>query len=88
LRANYAEAFRAPSFNELFFPGFGNPNLGPELSSEYDGGVTKTFSERMSITATYFARRVHGEIVAVPLAFNQASCSFGSLTGNAGRVDA
>jgi vitamin B12 transporter len=87
LRGNYAEGFRAPTFNELFFPGFGNQHLGPELSSEYDGGVTKTFGEQLSVTGTYFSRRVHSEIVAVPCAFNLVTCPFGSLAGNAGRVD-
>lgn len=87
LRGNYAEGFRAPTFNELFFPGFGNPQLGPELSSEYDGGITKTFGEQLSVTTTYFSRRVHSEIVAVPCAFNAVTCPFGSLAGNAGRVD-
>jgi vitamin B12 transporter len=83
----YSEVFRAPIFNDLFFPGFGNSNLGPELSSEYDGGVTKTFGERFSVTATYFSRRVHSQIIAVPCKFNPVSCPFGSLAGNAGRVD-
>ena len=59
LRGSYSEGFRAPSFNELYFPDFGNPNLNPEISSEYDGGITKTFGERVSFTATYFSRRVH-----------------------------
>jgi outer membrane receptor protein involved in Fe transport len=67
----------------LFFPGFGNQDLAPEISSEYDGGVTKTFGERLAITATYFSRRVHSQIIAVPC----SSCQFGSLAGNAGHVD-
>ena len=53
-----ARAFARPSFDELFFPNFGNPNLKPEISSEYDGGFTTTFGERASFTATYFSRRV------------------------------
>ncbi|HWN58981.1 MAG TPA: TonB-dependent receptor, partial [Methylomirabilota bacterium] len=65
LRGSYTEGFRAPSFNELFFPGFGNPNLKPEISSEYDGGFTTTFGERASFTATYFSRRVKNLIVTV-----------------------
>jgi len=48
------EGFRAPAFDELFFPGFGNPNLQPEISSEYDGGFTTNYGERASLTATYF----------------------------------
>ncbi|HXZ87000.1 MAG TPA: TonB-dependent receptor, partial [Candidatus Binataceae bacterium] len=87
LRGSYSEGFRAPSFNDLFFPGFGNPDLKPEISSEYDGGFTKDFGEAASFTATYFSRRVHSLIVAVPCTFNPSSCPFGSIAGNAGRVD-
>ena len=43
LRGSYTEGFRAPAFDELFFPGFGNPNLKPEISSEYDGGFTTNY---------------------------------------------
>ena len=43
-------------------PGFGNKNLVPETSSEYDGGFTKTFGELASFSATYFARRIHRPI--------------------------
>ena len=66
LRGSYSEGFRAPSFNELYFPGFGNPNLSPEISSEWDGGITKTFGESAVVTANYFSRRVHNLIVTVP----------------------
>lgn len=30
--ANYATGFRAPTFNDLYYPGFSNPNLKPETS--------------------------------------------------------
>ena len=86
LRGNYAEGFRAPSFDELFFPGFGNPHLGPEISSEYDGGFTRRFGEIASFTATYFSRRVHHLIVAVPCSVGPG-CEFGATSGNTGRVD-
>ncbi len=83
LRGSYSEGFRAPSFDELYYPDFGNPNLGPEISSEYDGGVTKTFGEAAALTTTYFSRRVHDLIVAVPCA-----SSPGCVTAaNAQRVD-
>lgn len=83
LRGSYAEGFRAPSFNELFFPDFGNPNLNPEISSEYDGGITKTFGEAASFTATYFSRRVHNLIVAEPCTAFPGCVE----AANAGRVD-
>jgi vitamin B12 transporter len=87
LRGSYSEGFRAPSFNELDFPGFGNPNLKAETSSEYDGGFTTRFGERASITTTYFSRRVHDLIVTVPCKTTPGSCAFGSEAGNAARVD-
>jgi vitamin B12 transporter len=43
--AAYGTAFRAPTFNELYFPasfgcpGFGNPNLEPESAKNLEGGV-------------------------------------------------
>src|SRR5262249_8926434 len=79
----YSEGFRAPSFDELFFPGFGNPDLQPEISSEYDGGFTTTFGRWGSFTSTYFSRRVHNLIVTVP----DKTAQFGVAPGNAGRVD-
>lgn len=33
---SYGTAFRAPSFNDLFFPGFGNPNVRPEESESVE----------------------------------------------------
>jgi vitamin B12 transporter len=83
LRGSYSEGFRAPSFNELFFPNFGNPKLNPEISSEYDGGITKTFGETASVTATYFSRRVHSLIVAEPCTAFPGCVE----AANAGRVD-
>jgi vitamin B12 transporter len=85
LRGSYDEGFRAPSFEELYYPDYGNPGLAPELSSEYDGGFTTTFTEWGSFTATYFSRRVHNLIVAVPC--SGGACPYGALAGNAGRVD-
>jgi vitamin B12 transporter len=37
--AAWGSAFRAPSFNDLYFPGFSNPNLEPEQSRSYEIGV-------------------------------------------------
>jgi vitamin B12 transporter len=40
IRASYATAFKAPSFNDLFFPGFGNPDLEPERAETVELGVS------------------------------------------------
>ncbi|MFP5506995.1 MAG: TonB-dependent vitamin B12 receptor [Gammaproteobacteria bacterium] len=39
LTASYGTAFKAPTFNELYFPGFGNPNLRPEESDSIELGL-------------------------------------------------
>ncbi|MGH7815330.1 MAG: TonB-dependent receptor plug domain-containing protein [Candidatus Binataceae bacterium] len=87
LRGSYSEGFRAPSFDELYYPNFGNPNLSPEISSEYDGGFTTDFGRIATLTTTYFSRRVHDQIVTVPCTVNTTTCVFGSTAGNASRVD-
>ena len=35
-------AFKTPNFNELYFPGFGNPMLSPEESSSYEVGMARS----------------------------------------------
>jgi len=37
--ANYGTGFKAPSINQLYFPGFGNKNLKPEESKGWDVGM-------------------------------------------------
>ncbi len=37
--ASHATAFKAPSFNELYFPFFGNPNLRPETARSSEVGI-------------------------------------------------
>ncbi|WP_457944662.1 TonB-dependent receptor domain-containing protein [Vreelandella alkaliphila] len=39
LRANYGTAFNAPTYNQLYFPGFGNPDLESETSQSIEVGV-------------------------------------------------
>jgi vitamin B12 transporter len=67
LRATYAQGFKAPTLNELFFPGFGNPDLGPEHSWEVDAGFDQPlWREQLLFSATYFHRLVSDLIVGVP----------------------
>jgi len=39
LTAAYGTAFKAPTFNDLYFPSFGNPNLDPEKARSVELGV-------------------------------------------------
>lgn len=42
LRGGYGEGFRAPSLGDLYYPGFGNPDLQPETSESYEVGADWT----------------------------------------------
>jgi vitamin B12 transporter len=39
ITAGYATGFKAPSFNDLYYPGFSNPALKPETSKNFEGGI-------------------------------------------------
>jgi vitamin B12 transporter len=61
VKGSWGQGFRAPAFNELFFPAFppcpafGNPNLKPEDSTSWDGGVEQhLWDRRVRLAATYF----------------------------------
>lgn len=44
LKASYGEAFRAPTFNDLYWAGAGNPNLKPEKSKNAEIGLDGKWS--------------------------------------------
>ena len=47
--------FRAPTFNDLFFPGFSDPTLQPETSFSWEVGVDqKLWKDRIRLGLTYF----------------------------------
>ncbi|MDO6387140.1 MULTISPECIES: TonB-dependent vitamin B12 receptor [unclassified Uliginosibacterium] len=55
LRASYGTAFKAPSFNDLYYPGAGNPDLQPEKSRSSElgaSGKTGGFSWEASLFRT------------------------------------
>ena len=72
LRGSYGTGFRAPSINQLFFPGFGNPNLQPEKSQGLDVAVDQTlFKERVTLSAGYFWTRYRNLILSL---FDLTTC--------------
>ncbi|HLF86768.1 MAG TPA: TonB-dependent receptor [Nitrospiria bacterium] len=63
-RAAYGTGFHGPTLNDLYFPGFGNPDLKPETSESIEGGIEQTFlSDRLSLQATYFYNRFENLII-------------------------
>lgn len=45
LSAGFGTAFKAPTFNELYYPGFGNPHLRPEDARTAELGVKGRFNQ-------------------------------------------
>ena len=61
--------FRAPTFNDLFFPGFSDPTLQPETSFSWDVGVDQLlWNNRIRLGLTYFNNEVENLIGIVPTA--------------------
>jgi vitamin B12 transporter len=86
LRGSYSTGFRAPTINELFFPGFGNPNLQPEKSQALDAALEQTLpNDWGSISVGYFWTRYRNLILS---AFDPTECtdpgSFGFCAQNVG----
>ena len=51
--ASYSHGFRAPSFNELYFPNFGNPNLQPEEATQSEVGLQYALAAQLFRLAAY-----------------------------------
>lgn len=63
LFTNYGTGFRAPTLDDLYFPGFSNPALQPETSKGYEAGLEHTLVARhFTIGATYF-RTAYNELI-------------------------
>lgn len=59
LRAAIGTGFKAPTFFENFATGFvrGNPDLEPERTTSWEGGLTHSFGETgLTLAATYFSQ--------------------------------
>jgi len=66
IRGGAGSGFRAPTFNDLFFPGFSDANLQPETSFSYDFGVDQAlWNNRIRLGLTYFQNDVRNLITFV-----------------------
>jgi len=69
--AAYATAFRAPTFNELYYPGGGNPRLRPEKSRSFDVGLARAGD--VEVAVNLFHTDISDAIVGWPAANIDAS---------------
>jgi len=83
--ANYGTGFKAPSINDLYYPGSGNPKLNPETSKGWDAGVSYEFggeSLQAGIGATWFDQKFKNLIQWAPI----APGSFTWIPSNVGKA--
>jgi len=71
IRAFYKDIFRVPSFNDLYYQDFGNANLKPESTQQYNVGLVSQLSKllflsniEMSVDGYY--NNVKDKIIAIP----------------------
>ena len=71
LRASIGQNFRSPSFNDLYYRGFSNPNLKPEHSTSFDAGFSSAFSllGENTLEYTYFHLDTDDRILFDPSTF-------------------
>ncbi len=58
-------AFRAPDFNELYYPGGGNPDLRPEHARNVEASVSYTLDQG-DLSLTWYRNRVRDLIAGFP----------------------
>ena len=70
LRTSWGRAFRAPNFNDLYWPktymGEGNPNLNPEISESFDIGLDRKLGPSSMLTLSLFTSSVKDKIDWAP----------------------
>ncbi len=83
--ASYGSAFRSPTFNQLYFPSFGNPNLKPEQSDNVEAAIAYQ-GARFDVRATYFLNKVRDLLANVGPA--AGTCTFaGFCPTNVGKAE-
>ncbi|MBI3815531.1 MAG: TonB-dependent receptor [Nitrospinae bacterium] len=82
IRGNYSTGFRAPAFNELFYPFYGNLNLKPEETTSYDIGFEKGILKKgSSVSLTYFEQRYENLIQTDPNTWMAANIAEAEVKG-------
>lgn len=84
--ASYGTAFKAPTFNELYFPFFGNPALRPESSETVEAGIAWR-GERTSVRLDAFNTDVDDLIAYDASIFLPNNIQHARLRGAEVRVD-
>ena len=64
LLLSYSEGFRAPTFNDLYYPQFGNPALKPEYSKSYELQWRSQLTDSSRLETSIYRTDIRDAIVA------------------------
>ena len=83
IRAMYKQAFRVPTFNDLYYRRLGNIHLRPETARQWSVGLTwSTHASRLrylTVTADGYYHDVTDKIVAFPSTYVWRMANFGKV---------
>ncbi|AIO35464.1 TonB-dependent receptor domain-containing protein [Burkholderia pseudomultivorans] len=79
-RLSYGNAFRLPTFNDLYYPGYGNPDLSPERGNSVEAALDATTSLG-TFTAAIYDTRVHNLIAYDPATFQPVNIGRAHIRG-------
>ena len=96
--ASWSDAFRAPTFNDLYYPGYGNPLIRPERSHSIEAGVQYASDAlglfRVNLFQTRYSDLIEAEPTAIPWLYASQNVGRakvqgieGSWTGHIGKTD-
>ncbi len=71
---SHGTSFVAPSFNQLYFPNFGNPDLKPEEGKNTDVGITWS-QDGQSVKLVRYDNRIRGFITNTTLPAEHPACT-------------
>jgi len=89
LHGSLGTSFKAPTFNDLYYPNFSNPQLLPEVGRNTEAGISYALGESQ-ISLTYYVNRIQNYVgknsAFVPFNIPQASIEGATLSiqGEAG----
>lgn len=85
ITASYGKAFKAPTFNQLYFPNFGDPTLTPEKSDNLEASARYT-GQHFNAGITIFENKIRNLIANAGPA--TAGCTSGGFCPiNVGKVE-
>ena len=79
ITGSYGTAFKAPTFNDLYYPFFGNPTLKPEQSRNVEGSL-RYQADNTSASATIYHQKVR-DLIGYDDAFNVMNINKARIDG-------